>query len=210
MATKKFEIIDRSLVISDTGSGVVEAEFPAKDVYFMNRELNDNSVVKLYDTNGVNEFASTIYDEPLANCVDANLVAFTESTFRDFSRVSLGFSIPAGGPSFSKTVTTAEIGTDQNDFSPTGWDSSIAFLRVDPVSSNIEITGIDSTGFKHGQSLFIANINSVRSVKLTNNDSASLPDNRFISKGDTTLVKEEGILVVYDAVSKRWRLDKAD
>lgn len=206
----KFEIIDNSFVITDTGSGEVRLDMPKSDVYYNTHELTDNAKVRLYDTNGTNDTSAYVFTADLVDCVDALLVPFTAATFRDFARVGLGFSIPVGGPSFSKTVTTAEIGTDQDDFSPTGWDNSIAFLRVDPVSSNIEITGIDSTGFKHGQSLFIANINSVRSVKLTNNDSASLPDNRFISKGDTTLVKEEGILVVYDAVSKRWRLDKAD
>jgi hypothetical protein len=208
---KKIELIEKSLVITDTVLAKIVAEFPSKDIYFDTQELEKATpVVKFYDTNGTNEQSSGVFQAPLADCIDVDLVAFTASTFRDFCRVSLGFSSAPGGPGWSKTVTTAEIGTDQNDFSPVGWDSSIAFLRLDPVSSNIEITGINSTGFRNGQSLFIANINSVRSVKLTNNDPASLPENRFISKGDTTLVKEEGILVVYDAVSKRWRLDKAD
>lgn len=207
---KRIQLIEKSLVITDTISGTIEKEFPSKDVYYSNSELVDNSNVEFYDTNGVNEGSAGLWQQPLANCVDENDVAFTEQTFRDFCRVSLGFNAAPGGPGWGKSLTPAALTGDVNDYSPAGWDNSIAMLRVDPGSNNRDMTGLDSTGFRHGQSVFLVNISSNRRLTLPSNAEQSAPQNRFISKGSTTLDNEEGILVVWDGTSQRWRLDKAN
>ena len=94
---KKIEIINNSLVVTDTISGVVDIEHPKRDVFFHNDKLNDGDI-KLIDTDGVNIKASGIsFEQPLANCVDAALAVFTEATWRAFARTSLGFNAPSGG-----------------------------------------------------------------------------------------------------------------
>jgi hypothetical protein len=208
---KKIELIEKSLVITDTVLAKIVAEFPSKDIYFDTQELEKvTPVVKFYDTNGTNEQSSGVFQAPLADCIDVDLVAFTASTFRDFCRVSLGFSVAPGGPGWGKTLTPEAFTSDVNDYAPTGFDNSIAMLRVDPGANNREITGLGSKGFRNGQSLFVVNISSIRRITLPSNDEASAPENRFVSKGTTTLDNEEGILIVYDGTSKRWRLDKAN
>ncbi len=208
----KIEIIETSLVVTDTITGDIIAEWPKRDIYFDTQKLNETpSQLQFYDTNSVNEDASAVFKRPLADCVESDgLTVFTPTTLRAFARVNLGFSSPAGGYVYGKTLTPAGLTGDVNDYSPTGWDNSIAFLRIDTGNNNRTITGLDSTGFRNGQSLFLANISSNRRITLQSNADQSAPQNRFISKGSTTLDNEEGILIVYDGISQRWRLDKAN
>jgi hypothetical protein len=93
---KDFKIEGAALVIEE--GGVVIFENPKRDVYFDNSELVDNARVVLYDTNGTNKNASSIFSAYLSECTD-NGTPFTEETLRAFSRENLGFNQGGGSPS---------------------------------------------------------------------------------------------------------------
>lgn len=99
---KKIEIIDKAIVITDTVTTDVVNEFPQGDVFFDSKKLAVG-IVQFYDTSGTNPTGSVLFKEDLANCVDSTLTPFTEATFRDFSRVSLGFNPAASGGGFYTT-----------------------------------------------------------------------------------------------------------
>lgn len=93
---KKIEIIDKAIVITDTVTTDVVNEFPQGDVFFDSKKLAVG-IVQFYDTSGTNPTGSVLFKEDLAGCVDSTLTPFTEATFRDFCRVSLGFNPAASG-----------------------------------------------------------------------------------------------------------------
>lgn len=110
--SKKIEIVNNGLIITDTVSGLIEVSQPSKDVWYIEKDLK-NSSVSFYDTNGTNDLAnkSVFPTLLLSDCVDSGLVAFTESTFRDFCLLNLGKS--SGG---STSGTTSGF-IDYNDAS---------------------------------------------------------------------------------------------
>jgi len=91
---KDFKIEGAALVIEE--GGVVIFENPKRDLYFDNSELLQNSRVVLYDTNGTNKNASSVFSADLSECTD-NGTPFTDETLRTFSRGNLGFSSASGG-----------------------------------------------------------------------------------------------------------------
>jgi hypothetical protein len=94
---KKFEIIGASLVVFDTISGDILLETPKRDSFYSYRDLRDNQIVRIFDTNGTSQSGSGLANYPLADCVDSTLTSFTESSFLAFVRDNLGFNAASGG-----------------------------------------------------------------------------------------------------------------
>ncbi len=92
----RFSIINNALVITDTSDSSVSKDFPARDIYYNSAEL-DNDRVVLYDTNGVNDRGSIVFQGDLADAEDSAGTAFTAASFRTFCRENLGFSSASGG-----------------------------------------------------------------------------------------------------------------
>tara|TARA_R100001377_G_scaffold80548_1_gene59528 strand:- start:175 stop:942 length:768 start_codon:yes stop_codon:yes gene_type:complete len=98
---KKIEIINSSLVVTDTNTSVVEFEIPAKIVYFRSNELNLNNLICFYSVNNkVNRLLHAIL---ISEAVNSSGVSFSNSSFRDFARLSLGKSSASVGAEFTKT-----------------------------------------------------------------------------------------------------------
>lgn len=108
---------------------------------------------------------------------------------------------------FNGILTPPQITADQNNYSPTNFHL-YNVLRLD-VDANREITGIDSTNVVAGQSFILVNISQFN-IKLKNNNTNSLAQNRFLLKADITLEKEEAAIVWYDTTSQRWRIAAAN
>ena len=89
----KIEIVDNALVITDTDTGIIMHDVPAKDHYYNNTQLKKGNV-QIYDVYGLNEDLAKIFTDSLDNTVDGNDVVFTDTTFRDFARLNLGKSSP--------------------------------------------------------------------------------------------------------------------
>lgn len=107
--SKKIEIIDGSLVVTDTISSKVELDTPKRDVYIDSDALIEPIPrVVVYDTNAVNKQSSKLFEALLSVCVDSSLTAFTDATLRAFYRTSLGFNAASGGS--GAFVTTVGAG----------------------------------------------------------------------------------------------------
>lgn len=102
----KFEIVDNAILVTNTISLDVLIDLPAKDVWYKNKPLNDG-FVKIYspytlDNNNINEYIIDSFEGfDLSQCVDSSDTTFTEQTFRDFCRVSMGKSSASGSGALS-------------------------------------------------------------------------------------------------------------
>ena len=88
---KRIKIEGNALVIEDTGTGVVDLDQPAKDVYFDN-ELLKIGFISITYKGGVpfaEIYRNIIKRIAIADAVNYEDVAFTASTFRTFARTNL-------------------------------------------------------------------------------------------------------------------------
>jgi len=92
---KKITLQGNAIEIQDTVSGLLDYSLKAKDCWYDERELETNSVVKIYFINGNQFKSSKSYD--LADTVDMFDATYTKLTFRDFARNTMGFNTPTGG-----------------------------------------------------------------------------------------------------------------
>jgi len=99
----------------------------------------------------------------------------------------------------SAVISPAQIGANQDDYAPTnlGW-STVLRLSTD---ASRDITGI--TGGASGRILFLFNVGGFNIV--LKNDVTSTAANRFLFPADITLAPNEGIGIMYDSTSSRWR-----
>jgi len=102
---------------------------------------------------------------------------------------------------FTGDISPAQIVANQNDFNPTGLADAVIVRLSTDASRNI--TGIQ--GGADGRMINILNVGSFNIV-LTDEDVLSLAANRFAIPGNLTILAEQGILLVYDSTSSRWRL----
>jgi hypothetical protein len=102
---------------------------------------------------------------------------------------------------YNGELTPPQITANVNDYNPTGIRSA-NFLRVS-ASGNYNISGIEKppTG---NQGLFIVNVGTTN-ITFTDNDANSLAQNRFLIGGSKTIQKDEGVMIIYDQTSSRWR-----
>jgi hypothetical protein len=102
------------------------------------------------------------------------------------------------------TLTPPSIGSNQNNYSPTGL-SAAQVLRVSS-STAINMTGIDASQFIDGETLYVVNVGS-SNITLTNLDSNSASSNQFSFRGAASVVltPNKAILLQYDATALRWR-----
>lgn len=71
-------------------------------------------------------------------------------------------------------------------------------------TGNYSLTGVVPANDTKAWMLFITNVGA-NNITLKNNDAGSLSTNRFLVGGNKTLQTDEGILLYYDPISKRWR-----
>lgn len=101
----------------------------------------------------------------------------------------------------SGDISPSQITSNQNDYSPTGL-STATVLRVNTDASR-NLTGL--AGGADGRIAVILNIGSFNLV-LKNADSGSSTGNRFAIGADLTLGADQGVALIYDSTSSRWRL----
>jgi len=85
----KFEIIEKSLVITNTVSGDVALDIPKRDCYYYNPILLSHNLIKIIDTNAASASGAARFGCPLADAIDSLNIPFTESTFIEFARLNL-------------------------------------------------------------------------------------------------------------------------
>lgn len=104
---------------------------------------------------------------------------------------------------FTGSVDVAIAG-HVNNLSVAGLDNFV-LVRINS-SGNFNITGIVPPDITLGWYLIVYNISAgANSVTFKNNDAGSTATNRFLLGNDKNLQPDEGIALVYDTVSQRWR-----
>ena len=102
----------------------------------------------------------------------------------------------------ANSIYPPQLTANQNNYNPSGL-SNCNTLFLDS-SNNLSITGIAAQ--EQGRIIYIFNTSGSFNIKLTANDTGSLPANRFLMATDATLAKNESCIIIYDSVSLRWRL----
>lgn len=97
-------------------------------------------------------------------------------------------------------ISPAQIVADTNDYAPTGF-ATAAVLRVSTDASR-NLTGL--AGGTDGRLIGLVNIGSFNLV-LVNESASSSAANRFAVGANQTIGANEGLTLLYDATSSRWR-----
>lgn len=87
--SKRIEIIDYALVVTDTVTSEVLVDVPKSSVYYKPNRLVDDGLIVFYNIDIEDKYAYNPAPIKLSEAVDSTLTSFTESTFEDFCRQNL-------------------------------------------------------------------------------------------------------------------------
>lgn len=107
-----------------------------------------------------------------------------------------------GGMVFGPAITQNITIPTNNDYIITGITGGV-LVRLTS-TGNFNITGLVNPDTTQGLWVIINNVGT-NNITLNNNDAASLANNRFLLGTSKTLQPDEGITIIYDTVSLRWR-----
>ena len=125
-------------------------------------------------------------------------------TGTDWQEISPFRGAIEGQISFASSLTPSPLIGDVDNYNPSGLGST-NFLRLETDGGNYTISGITAPVPVVNQGIFIVNIGSTGNIQLLNNNSSSSEVNRFLIGGNKTIQNDEGIMLIYDDESKRWR-----
>lgn len=118
----------------------------------------------------------------------------------DGSWVSLGTL--GGAFVLTGLISPTSLGSDQNNYSPTGL-ATASLIRL-TASTPVNITGLAAPALG-GQVILLANIGS-NTITLKNASGSSSAANRFALSADYSLAQNKSALIWYDKTSTNWRL----
>jgi hypothetical protein len=110
----------------------------------------------------------------------------------------------AGQVCFSAALTPDTITGDEDNYDPVNLNSS-NFLRLGTDGGNYTISGITAPNPPTNQLLFVCNVGTSGKLQLLDDNSNSNDVNRFLLGSSKTIKNNEGILLIYDVLSSRWR-----
>lgn len=115
-----------------------------------------------------------------------------------------GSLLADGQMALSGDVSPAVIAANQNNYAPPGMPS-VNRIRLQ-ASTNVDITGLDSTGSENGGIIVIVNVGSANDITLKSESSGSLAANRFNLLGgfDVVIAANECCTVMRDTGLQRW------
>lgn len=114
-----------------------------------------------------------------------------------FGAVSFGSDF-----AFSSSITPPALTASVNNYNPAGLQTC-NFIRLSSTGP-VTITGLQEPTPARNQALFICNVGGAN-ITISNENAASLAANRFLIGASKTMQGDEGILLIYDDVSLRWR-----
>jgi len=178
---KDFSISGSALVVSD--GGVVEFEHPKSDCWYNLPRLlqSPDPVIQIFDTSGVNKYASVLYTSPL---VDSTLDGqpVTADSWREFASENLGGNQELQKDHFSTPLTDSGDGSNANqDYSGAPETFSLTpdlteIFEVGSVIISIEDNGPFDSGF-YGNNITLTNGILVRKYDGTQETIFSPPGN---------------------------------
>lgn len=111
-----------------------------------------------------------------------------------------------GSMSYSASLTPPTLVGSNNtlysNYSPTGLGGT-NFLRVSS-TNNVNIGGLLAPSPVKNQGIYVCNV-GVGTITVKNEEPSSLAGNRFLLGTDKNLQPNEGIMLIYDDISLRWR-----
>ena len=113
-----------------------------------------------------------------------------------------GNIIIENGVIYGAALTPPALTGNTNDYYPIGIESTI-LLRI-LSNGNYEITGLKAPTPLAAQEIKVFNIGN-NNITFKNNSASSLAENRFLLGANKTIQSNEGISLIYDPVSERWR-----
>lgn len=129
----------------------------------------------------------------------ANIMAFA-SNGALIARVAAGQFIVDAAFRMSTVLSPAQLTANTDNYAPTGIDTACALRLSTDASRNL--TGISATA-SIGRILYLMNIGAQDLVLV--NDATSTAANRFLLGANITVGANEGVTLMYDATSSRWR-----
>lgn len=87
--SKKIEIINNALVVTDTDTNVVLLDVPKK-YYYYRSDFLDKEQIKIVSINNETELIKAFQVIPLSEAVNSIDIAYTKSSFLTFARTNLG------------------------------------------------------------------------------------------------------------------------
>jgi hypothetical protein len=135
------------------------------------------------------------------NTVDFQIRKFINGEWTNGGEANAGETVISGGLSFSEAKTVV-VSANTDDLNVVDLEK-VAVLRLD-FTANYSLTGIVVADPTKAVFLFIANVGSGNGT-LKNNAAQSIAANRFLIGQNRILQSDEGILIVYDPISTRWR-----
>lgn len=120
---------------------------------------------------------------------------------RPFLSISDTSAVTSGAFALTGIISPASIGSNQNNYNPTGL-STAAVMRL-TASVSVSITGLQ--GGSAGRLMFVHNIGA-NTITLKDEDTLSSASNRFALLADVPMEKDAVVLLQYDATDARWRM----
>lgn len=112
-------------------------------------------------------------------------------------------STNTGSIGYDSEITPAILTANVDDWNPAGIQEATV-IRASAQTLARSITGIIAPSPESNKLIVIANIGTVNII-LRDNDGASAAANRLLLGGEKVLQENEGITLVYDQTSDRWR-----
>lgn len=139
---------------------------------------------------------------PLTSGVTGTLPIANGGTANTTAGAAFG-ALAATNTAFAGDITPAAIGTNQNNYDPTGL-STATVLRLS-ASANINITGL--AGGADGRLIVVQNVGvSGFNITLEDSSGSSSAENRFaLGTGNVALTDGDSITIIYDGTASIWR-----
>lgn len=106
-----------------------------------------------------------------------------------------------GSVQFGSHISPAQITANQNDYNPTGLTAASVLRLSSDASRNI--TGL-VTALLTSRTMLITNVGT-QDIVLVNQSASSTADYRFEIGANITIGANEGVILLYDTTSRRWR-----
>ena len=108
-----------------------------------------------------------------------------------------------GAMSFGNALQPPQITGHQNDYNPVGLQETILILLNS--SGNFSVTGLQKPVPDGTRVIYIFNIGA-NNIVFKDNDAGSLAANRILLGANKTVQNGEGLILIYDNISQRWRV----
>ena len=219
---------------SDAGSTTTDVSGQSSIAYFGNVDMVIGNVdgaaraLRFYEPNNSSTYSSSYYTSFKAGALSANVnyvlptAQGSASTYltNDGSGNLSWTNSSSSGVCYS-VVTESSFGSSQNNLKLTNINNNTIF-RIssnsggdddcyndndddDDDGGNVYLTGINSSGVCDGKMIILVNVGSY-TISLKKDSGSSSAENRFSFYKDVALTTKQGITLIYDATSDRWRM----